>query len=132
MVWPQNSLTTAEIVFKVEPVALAPMSRDFSPFSPAPLFYERSIMDDKELTANLSMLAVQFSALNQIVMGLMMVLDPAVLESTRDTIQERLDTLEAGTLDQHATAYAIAQLSLVINGPAPKTRLRLVPGKDGG
>lgn len=89
-------------------------------------------MTDKELkdfTASFMMLTVQFSAMNQILMGLLMVLDPAVLKSIQAMIQEPSDTLEEGTVAHHATSFALAQLDLAINGPTPKKRLTLLKGK---
>ena len=85
-------------------------------------------MDDKQLAANLSMLAIQFSALNQIVMALLMETGPDVLKAARETIQERLATLQEGTADHHSTLFALAQLNLALNGPNPKTQLSLVLG----
>jgi len=57
-----------------------------------------------------------------------MVLDPAVVKSIQATIQEVSGSLEEGSMDHHATMFALAQLELAINGPAPKKRFQLVPG----
>ena len=86
-------------------------------------------MSDKiinELSTNLAMLTVQTSSMNQILMGLLMVLDPAVLKSVQETIQESHSTHEDGSLDQMASNFALAQIELALNGPAPKGRLRVV------
>jgi hypothetical protein len=86
-------------------------------------------MNNQELASTFAMLTIQFSAMNQILMGLLMVLDPAVLQSIQETIQTRYDTLEAESVDHHATAFALAQLELALNGPAPKKRFQVVTGK---
>lgn len=81
----------------------------------------------KELTADLAMLTVQFSAINKILMSLMMVLDPQALQSALDSIRSMRDTAEEVSVDRLATEYALAQLELAINGPRPQKRFQVVP-----
>jgi len=86
----------------------------------------------KQMLATIQASAIQGSATAQILLSLLMVLDVPTLQHIRATLQSRAEDLADGSEDRRVYNFALTVLDLAINGPAPKRRLRLVPGKDGG
>lgn len=102
---------------------------------PPPFVYERSIMDIddetlKHMLVTIQAGAIQGSATAQILTSLLMVLDVPTLQHIRTSLQSSAESQATEPGGRQAFDLAVKILDVVINGPAPRTRLKLVPGKE--